>query len=221
MCAPCSAYCGGPAYDSANPGIYYRRFGTGHTSTGLLGRPVFRNPLGRRLEWRLRAAREQRLPVEAGRTQASCGPGPRDGGEAARKRGSQGAADPVYSNLFSRQIPRRGVVARVERRATSLGPRLAKGCGHQPPSERTTEVATTKAKRAVKERRTKRKPCNFCAEKALDINYKDVGRLKKFISERGKILPRRISGNCARHQRLLTVAVKRARVIAFLPFVTE
>lgn len=79
----------------------------------------------------------------------------------------------------------------------------------------------TKTKRAVKDRRPKRKPCTFCADKVLDINYKDVGRLKKYVSERGKILPRRISGNCARHQRLLTVAVKRARVIAFLPFVTE
>ena len=79
----------------------------------------------------------------------------------------------------------------------------------------------TKTKRAPKERRTKRKPCTFCADKVLDINYKDVARLKKFVSERGKILPRRISGNCAKHQRLLTVAVKRARVIAFLPFVTE
>ena len=78
-----------------------------------------------------------------------------------------------------------------------------------------------KPKRAVKDRRPKRKPCNFCAEKTIDINYKDVGRLKKYISERGKILPRRISGNCAKHQRLLTVAVKRARVIAFLPFVAE
>ncbi|GAC1392353.1 MAG: 30S ribosomal protein S18 [Vulcanimicrobiaceae bacterium] len=78
-----------------------------------------------------------------------------------------------------------------------------------------------KPKRAVKDRRPKRKPCNFCIEKAIDVNYKDVGRLKKFISERGKILPRRISGNCAKHQRLLTVAVKRARVIAFLPFVSE
>lgn len=82
-------------------------------------------------------------------------------------------------------------------------------------------AAPSKSKRAVKERRTKRKPCNFCIEKALDINYKDVGRLKKYVSERGKILPRRISGNCAKHQRLLTVAVKRARIIAFLPFVTE
>jgi small subunit ribosomal protein S18 len=79
----------------------------------------------------------------------------------------------------------------------------------------------TKPKRAVKDRRPKRKPCNFCTDKATDIDYKDVGRLRKFVSERGKILPRRISGNCARHQRMLTVAVKRARVIAFLPFVTE
>ena len=79
----------------------------------------------------------------------------------------------------------------------------------------------TKPKRAVKERRVKRKPCTFCADKALDINYKDAGRLKKYVSERGKILPRRISGNCAKHQRMLTTAVKRARVIAFLPFVTE
>lgn len=78
-----------------------------------------------------------------------------------------------------------------------------------------------KPKRAVKDRRPKRKPCSFCVEKTIDINYKDVGRLKKYISERGKILPRRISGNCAKHQRLLTVAVKRARVIAFLPFVAE
>jgi small subunit ribosomal protein S18 len=79
----------------------------------------------------------------------------------------------------------------------------------------------TRPKRAVKDRRTKRKPCSFCADKALDINYKDVGRLKKYVSERGKILPRRISGNCAKHQRMLTIAVKRARQIAFLPFVTE
>lgn len=79
----------------------------------------------------------------------------------------------------------------------------------------------TKPKRAVKDRRPKRKPCSYCAERVLDINYKDVARLKKYVSERGKILPRRISGNCAKHQRLLTTAVKRARVIAFLPFVTE
>lgn len=78
-----------------------------------------------------------------------------------------------------------------------------------------------KTKRAAKDRRPKHKPCSFCIEKVLDINYKDVGRLKKFVSERGKIVPRRTSGSCAKHQRMLTVAVKRARIVAFLPFVTE
>lgn len=82
-------------------------------------------------------------------------------------------------------------------------------------------AATTKKRAQKKERRPKRKVCNFCADKITDINYKDVTRLRKYISERGKILPRRISGNCARHQRLLTVAVKRARIIAFLPFTSE
>jgi small subunit ribosomal protein S18 len=83
-------------------------------------------------------------------------------------------------------------------------------------------TGTSKKRNAAKkERRPKRKICNFCADKIADINYKDVARLRKYISERGKILPRRISGSCAKHQRLLTVAVKRARVIAFLPFVSE
>jgi small subunit ribosomal protein S18 len=81
--------------------------------------------------------------------------------------------------------------------------------------------SSKKRNSAKKERRPKRKVCNFCVEKIAEVNYKDVTRLRKFISERGKILPRRISGNCAKHQRLLTVAVKRARVIAFLPFVAE
>jgi len=78
-----------------------------------------------------------------------------------------------------------------------------------------------KTKRAVKDRRPKRKPCNFCIDKAIDISYRDTNRLKKYVSERGKIVPRRISGTCAKHQRLLAVAVKRARVIAFLPYVSE
>ena len=78
-----------------------------------------------------------------------------------------------------------------------------------------------KNKRAVKDRRPKRKSCNFCQDKAVDVSYRDVNRLKKYVSERGKIVPRRISGNCAKHQRLLTVAVKRARVIALLPFVAD
>jgi small subunit ribosomal protein S18 len=79
----------------------------------------------------------------------------------------------------------------------------------------------TKIKRAVKERRPKRKPCSFCTDRAIAVNYRDVARLKKFVSERGKIVPRRISGNCAKHQRMLTTAVKRARLIAFLPFASE
>ena len=83
-------------------------------------------------------------------------------------------------------------------------------------------MATATKKRAQKkERRPKRKVCNLCVDKIADIDYKDVTRLRKYISERGKILPRRISGNCARHQRLLTVSVKRARIIAFLPFTSE
>ncbi len=83
-------------------------------------------------------------------------------------------------------------------------------------------AATPKKKAAAKkERRPKRKVCTFCAEKLPPINYKDVSRLRKFISERGKIFPRRISGNCARHQRDLTTSVKQARIIAFLPFVSE
>jgi small subunit ribosomal protein S18 len=77
-----------------------------------------------------------------------------------------------------------------------------------------------KRKPAV-DRRPKRKVCSFCVERTDDIDYKDSGRLRKFVSERGKIVPRRISGTCARHQRALTTAVKRARVIALLPFTSE
>jgi len=76
-------------------------------------------------------------------------------------------------------------------------------------------------KRNNKDRKPKRKVCSFCVDKVELIDYKDSPRLRKFISERGKILPRRISGNCARHQRALTSAVKRARVIALLPFASE
>ncbi|TLM66427.1 MAG: 30S ribosomal protein S18 [Deltaproteobacteria bacterium] len=64
----------------------------------------------------------------------------------------------------------------------------------------------------------RRKVCRFCAEKNLGIDYKDLRTLRYFVSERGKIVPRRISGNCAEHQRKLTEAIKRARNIALLPF---
>lgn len=65
----------------------------------------------------------------------------------------------------------------------------------------------------------RRKVCRFCADTSLVIDYKDVKSLRYFITERGKIIPRRISGTCAKHQRSLTRAIKRARTIALLPFV--
>ena len=64
----------------------------------------------------------------------------------------------------------------------------------------------------------RKKVCSFCADKSTQIDYKDVSKLKKYITERGKILPRRISGNCSKHQRQLTIAVKRARQVALLPY---
>jgi small subunit ribosomal protein S18 len=70
-------------------------------------------------------------------------------------------------------------------------------------------------------RKPRRKVCSFCVDKVEDIDYKEVGKLHKFLTERGKILPRRISGTCAKHQRQLTIAIKRARNVALLPFTTE
>lgn len=67
----------------------------------------------------------------------------------------------------------------------------------------------------------RRKVCRFCADSSLIIEYKDPRMLRMFTTERGKIIPRRISGNCAKHQRVLTQAVKRARNIAILPFTTS
>ncbi len=70
-------------------------------------------------------------------------------------------------------------------------------------------------------RKGRRKVCTFCMDKVQTIDYKDVARLRRHLSERGKILPRRVTGTCARHQRELTVAIKRARQIALLPYVAE
>lgn len=67
----------------------------------------------------------------------------------------------------------------------------------------------------------RKKVCAFCQEKIDQIDYKDVNRLKKYVSEGGKILPRRMSGTCAAHQRLLATAIKRARIAALLPFKGE
>ena len=70
--------------------------------------------------------------------------------------------------------------------------------------------------------RRRKKVCAFCADKNhTGIDYKDVNKLKRYVSERGKILPRRITGNCAKHQRALTVAVKRARHIALMPYTLD
>lgn len=72
--------------------------------------------------------------------------------------------------------------------------------------------------RRDRSRRPRRKVCNFCVDKVDFVDYKDVAKLRRFTTERGKILPRRISGTCAKHQRKLTLAIKRARAIALLPF---
>ena len=69
--------------------------------------------------------------------------------------------------------------------------------------------------------RRRKKVCTFCADKIDHIDYKDINRLKKCVSDRAKILPRRISGACAKHQRQLTVAIKRARHVALMPYIGE
>jgi small subunit ribosomal protein S18 len=70
-----------------------------------------------------------------------------------------------------------------------------------------------------KRRMTRRKkPCSFCMDKSTSIDFKDVNKLRRFITERGKILPRRMTGTCAQHQRQLSMAIKRARLMALLPY---
>ena len=67
----------------------------------------------------------------------------------------------------------------------------------------------------------RRKVCQFCADKTERIDYKDVEKLRKYVTERGKILPKRITGTCAEHQRAVTTAIKRARIVALLPYVAD
>ncbi|MBQ4093508.1 MAG: 30S ribosomal protein S18 [Oscillospiraceae bacterium] len=93
-------------------------------------------------------------------------------------------------------------------------------------TENTTAPAEQRSERPERpqrpmNRQRRRKVCAFCTERDAVIDYKDPARLRKFISERGKILPRRMTGTCARHQRELTVAVKRARQVALLPYVAD
>lgn len=75
--------------------------------------------------------------------------------------------------------------------------------------------------RPVREVRRRRKVCQFCADKVTEIDYKDTAKLRKYISDRSKILPRRMTGTCAMHQRQLTEAIKRARHIALLPYISD
>jgi small subunit ribosomal protein S18 len=86
---------------------------------------------------------------------------------------------------------------------------------------RTGSRSAKKSSKSGKYKRVRRKVCNFCVEKIEDVDYKNTTRLRKFISERGKILPRRTTGSCATHQRILAHAIKRAREIALLPFTSE
>lgn len=82
-------------------------------------------------------------------------------------------------------------------------------------------MAEREARRQWRGRRPKRKNCAFCVEKVRQIDFKDALRIRRFVTDRGKILPRRVSGNCAKHQRLLAVAIKRARELALLPYAGE
>jgi small subunit ribosomal protein S18 len=79
-------------------------------------------------------------------------------------------------------------------------------------------VAEDRPKKQWRGRRPKRKNCLFCVEKSKPIDFKDSLRLRRFVTDRGKILPRRVSGNCAKHQRVLAVAIKRSRELALLPY---
>ena len=78
-----------------------------------------------------------------------------------------------------------------------------------------------KSDKPYRARKAKKKVCQFCVDKVADIDYKDVAKLRRYVSERAKILPRRITGTCAKHQRQMPIAIKRARHIALLPFSAE
>ena len=89
-----------------------------------------------------------------------------------------------------------------------------------------TEVRENREPREQRERapfrnKRRKKVCAFCADKVDFIDYKDTNRIRKNLSERAKILPRRVTGTCARHQRQLTIAVKRARHLALIPYITD
>ena len=87
--------------------------------------------------------------------------------------------------------------------------------------EETKKEFTPRPERTQRGGRRRRKVCAFCVDKVEAIDYKDVAKLRRYMSERGKILPRRMTGTCAKHQRQLTEAIKRARHVALLPYTAE
>lgn len=87
--------------------------------------------------------------------------------------------------------------------------------------ENNTTVATPVAAKKPIRKAPRRKVCQFCVDKATEIDYKDVAKLRKYVTEKGKMLPRRMTGVCAKHQRILSSAIKRARIAALLPFKGE
>jgi small subunit ribosomal protein S18 len=82
-------------------------------------------------------------------------------------------------------------------------------------------MSEEKSAKRPQRRMPKKKVCQFCVDKVEVIDYKDVAKLRRYITEKGKILPRRMSGVCAKHQRILATAIKRAREMALLPYVAE
>jgi small subunit ribosomal protein S18 len=75
--------------------------------------------------------------------------------------------------------------------------------------------------RPMRGKRARKKVCAFCVDRAEHIDYKDIAKLRRYLSERAKIVPRRVTGTCARHQREMTIAIKRARHLALLPYVSD
>lgn len=104
---------------------------------------------------------------------------------------------------------------------------MSEATQNQAPAAEKTERTERPERRERPQRRDmggrgrRRKVCNFCVDRVEFIDYKDIARLRRFLSDRGKILPRRVTGTCARHQREMTTAIKRSRQIALLPFVSE
>lgn len=151
---------------------------------------------------------EEETPVQAESEQPAAPPA-----EAKRE---EVAAEPAGAQASAAPEPVREAPRRPEGRPDYRPePSRAGGPGRRPGGGPSGPGARPGA------RRPRRKVCSFCVEKGPPINYKDAAKLRRFISERGRILPRRTTGTCGMHQRVLAHAVKRAREIALLPFVAD